>query len=159
MQGRSPLTVSSPISSSATRCFIWKIFSRAWRLLTESILDTSPRIYPWGQCFNLKSQVQQLGARSRGEVCPARAYALCPMPYALCPMHVGYLMLLRKAIGASFEKYSVGGQCFWHSSISRRARIFLLFEVEWLPGSHYRRLDTNCTRPASISSINNSKAS
>ncbi|WP_445174638.1 hypothetical protein [Microcoleus sp.] len=25
-------------------------------------------------------------------------YALCPMPYALCPMHVGYLMLLRKAI-------------------------------------------------------------
>ena len=26
------------------------------------------------------------------------SYALCPMPYALCPMHVGYLMLLRKAI-------------------------------------------------------------
>ena len=25
-------------------------------------------------------------------------YALCPMPYALCPMHVGYLMLLIKAI-------------------------------------------------------------
>jgi len=25
-------------------------------------------------------------------------YALCPMPYALCPMHVGYLMLVRKAI-------------------------------------------------------------
>ncbi|MGB7708136.1 MAG: hypothetical protein WBL95_01085 [Microcoleus sp.] len=25
-------------------------------------------------------------------------YALCPTPYALCPMHVGYLMLLRKAI-------------------------------------------------------------
>jgi len=23
---------------------------------------------------------------------------VCPMPYALCPMHVGYLMLLRKAI-------------------------------------------------------------
>ncbi|WP_445175174.1 hypothetical protein [Microcoleus sp.] len=23
---------------------------------------------------------------------------LCPMPYALCPMHVGYFMLLRKAI-------------------------------------------------------------
>ncbi len=33
----------------------------------------------------------------RGEVCPM-PYALCPMPYALCPMHVGYLMLLIKAI-------------------------------------------------------------
>ena len=31
-----------------------------------------------------------IAVRSRGEV--------CPMPYALCPMHVGYLMLLRKAI-------------------------------------------------------------
>ncbi|WP_445176167.1 hypothetical protein [Microcoleus sp.] len=26
---------------------------------------------------------------------------VCPMPYALCPMHVGYLMLLRKAIGTN----------------------------------------------------------
>ncbi|WP_445175029.1 hypothetical protein [Microcoleus sp.] len=28
-------------------------------------------------------------------------YALCPMPYALCPMHVGHLMLLKKAILAT----------------------------------------------------------
>src|SRR4028118_1944324 len=27
-----------------------------------------------------------IAVRSRGEVCPARANALCPMPYALCPM-------------------------------------------------------------------------
>jgi hypothetical protein len=25
--------------------------------VTESIQDTSPRIYPWGQCFNLKSKI------------------------------------------------------------------------------------------------------
>jgi hypothetical protein len=39
---------------------------------------------------------------SRGEISALKKvrYALCPMPYALCPMHVGYLMLLRKAISA-----------------------------------------------------------
>ncbi|WP_445173007.1 hypothetical protein [Microcoleus sp.] len=42
----------------------------------------------------------------RGEV--------CPMPYAhggLCPMHVGYLMLLRKAIPVSQKNLNVA-TCF-----------------------------------------------
>ena len=32
--------------------------------------------------------------------------ALCPMPYAPCPMHVGYLMLLRKAINQNSPVHS-----------------------------------------------------
>jgi uncharacterized protein (DUF433 family) len=30
---------------------------RERRFMTESIQDTSPRIYPWGQGFNLKSKI------------------------------------------------------------------------------------------------------
>jgi len=40
--------------------------------------------------FRLFQQALVIAVLKRGEV--------CPMPYALCPMHVGYLMLLRKAI-------------------------------------------------------------